>query len=63
MDEQFTRTLDDVRKCAGELTGVRGLGAVLHLLKSYNATRINEVPEQHFADFVYQCEYLKSNPD
>ena len=63
VDEQCTRTLDDVCKCAGELTGVQGLAAVLNLLKSYNATRICEVPEKQYADFVDRCAWLMSNTD
>ena len=63
MAEQQTRTFEDVRKCAGKLTGVRGLPAVWHLLEDYNATRICEVPEKQYADFVDRCEWLISNTD
>jgi hypothetical protein len=63
MDEHNNRTLDDVRKCAGKLTRVHGLAAVLHLLKRYNATRICEVPEKHYANFVGRCEWQLSKTD
>ena len=59
--EHYSRTLDDVRKCASKLTGVQGLEAVLHLLNSYDATRICEVPEEQFSDFVDRCELLISD--
>jgi len=61
--EQYSRTLDDVRKCASKLTGVQGLEAVLHLLNSYDATRICEVPEEQFTDFVDRCELLMSDKE
>lgn len=61
--EHYSRTLDDVRKCAGKLTGVHGLPAVLHLLNRNNATRICEVPEKHLADFEDRCKWMMSTPD
>jgi hypothetical protein len=63
MDKSHTRSLDDVRACAGKLTGVQGLGAVLQLLEQYSATRICEVPETHYSDFVERCELLVSSKD
>ena len=56
MDQYKRRTLDDVRRCAGKLP----LPAVLHLVKSYKATRITEVPETAFVDFIDHCELMVS---
>lgn len=63
VDAYFVKTLDDVRKCVSDLTAVRGLATVVNLLRGYSATRICEVPEQHFDDFVGHCERLMSNQD
>jgi hypothetical protein len=63
MDRQHPKNLDDVRTCASKLTGVRGLPAVLHLLQRYNATRICEVPEKDYSEFVDHCELMISNSD
>ncbi len=63
VNECNTRTLNDVRKCVSDLTALRGLAAVVHLIKGYSATRICEVPEQHYADFVDQCEWLMGKSD
>lgn len=56
MDNDKCRTIDDVRRCAGKLP----LPAVLHLVKSYNATRLSDIPEAAFLDFVDHCELMVS---
>jgi hypothetical protein len=53
------RTLDDVRKCAGKLP----LPAVLHLVKSYKSTRISEIPESAYVDFIDHCELMVSTAE
>jgi hypothetical protein len=53
------RTLDDVRRCAGKLP----LPAVLHLVKSYKATRLTEIPRAAYIDFVDQCELMVSTTE
>lgn len=63
VDIQHPTSLDDVRKCAGKLTGIRGLPAVLLLLQRYNATRISEVPEREYSDFVDHCEFMITNSE
>lgn len=60
MNEPHARTLNDVRKSAGELTSMRGLAALLNVLDTYKATRICEVPEQHYTDFIERCNSIKS---
>jgi len=50
------RTLDDVFRCAGQLP----LPAVLHLVKSYKATRLTEIPEAAYIDFIDHCELMVS---
>ena len=59
MPQDKPRTLDDLHKCAGKLS----LTAVLHLLNSYKATRITEVPETAYADFIDHCEIMVSTAD
>ena len=54
MDQYKRRTLDDVRRCAGKLP----LPAVLHLVKSYKATRLTEIPEAAYIDFLDHCELM-----
>jgi hypothetical protein len=53
------KTLDDVRRCAGKLP----LPAVLHLVKSYKATRLSEVPETAYVDFIDHCELMVSTAE
>jgi hypothetical protein len=53
------KTLDDVRRCAGKLP----LPAVLHLLNGYKATRISEVPESAYVDFIDRCEVMVSTTE
>ena len=48
------RTLDDVRRCAGKLP----LPAVFHLVNSYQATRLTEIPETAYIDFIDHCELM-----
>ena len=59
MDKDIRRTLDDVRKCASKLP----LPAVFHLVKSYQATRLTEVPEAAYVDFIDYCELMVSTGD
>lgn len=56
MDKDRHRTLDEVRRCAGQLP----LPAVLHLVKSYQATRLTEIPEAAYIDFLDHCELMVS---
>ena len=56
MDNDNRRTIDDVRRCAGKLP----LPAVLHLVKSYNATRLSDIPETAYIDFIDHCELMTS---
>ena len=53
------KTLDDVRRCAGKLP----LSAVWYLVKSYKATRIIEVPEAAYVDFIDHCELMVSTAE
>jgi hypothetical protein len=59
VDQDKRRTLDDVRRCAGKLP----LPAVLYLLNGYKATRISEVPETAYVDFVDRCELMVSTAE
>jgi hypothetical protein len=59
MDQDKRRTLDDLRRCAGKLP----LPAVLHLVKSYKATRLTEVPEAAYVDFIDHCELMVSTAE
>ena len=56
VDQEIPKTLDDVRRCAGKLP----LPAVLHLVRSYQATRLTEVPEAAYVDFIDHCELMVS---
>ena len=59
MGKDVRRTLDDVRKCASKLP----LPAVFHLVKSYQATRLTEVPEAAYVDFIDYCELMVSTAE
>ena len=62
MDKSLYTTLDDVCKHANELTQSEGLGTLLHLLlEGYRATRISEIPENRYDEFVLRCNWLKTH--
>jgi hypothetical protein len=55
-------TYADVCKHANELTESRGLGALLLLLiERYRATRICEIPEDQYDEFIRRCIWLKTD--
>lgn len=66
MGRRNVATYKDVCKHANELTESRGLGTLLLLLmERYHATRICEIPEDYYDEFVRRCIWLKtdlSNP-
>lgn len=55
-------TYEDVCKHANELTKSSGLAALLHLLiESYHATRLCEIPEDQYDEFIRRCIWLKTD--
>lgn len=50
-----TLTLDEVRAALQQFTASKGVPAGIELLKKYNAGRISELAEEHFAAFAAEC--------
>ena len=62
MDRCNSATYEDVCKHAGELTASRGLATLLLLLiERYHATRICEIPEDRYDEFIRRCIWLKTD--
>ena len=62
MDRQSSATYEDVCKHASELTQSRGLATLLLLLvERYHATRICEIPQDQYDEFIRRCIWLKND--
>jgi len=62
MGRRNVATYADVCKHANELTESRGLGALLLLLiERYRATRICDIPEDQYDEFIRRCIWLKTD--
>ena len=55
-------TYEDVCKHANELTASRGLAILLLLIiERYHATRISDIPEDRYDEFIRRCIWLKND--
>jgi hypothetical protein len=55
-------TYEDVCKHANELTASRGLAILLLLIiERYHATRICDIPEDRYDEFIRRCIWLKND--
>ena len=62
MGRRNSTTYEDVCKHANELTASRGLATLLLLIiERYHATRICDIPEDQYDEFIRRCIWLKND--